>query len=56
MEEGTLVPLAQPGAAVEADLLLAVLRDGARRLLTQAIEAEVETFGMHPATAAAGGA
>ena len=42
MEEDTVVPLPRPGAAVEADPLLAVLREGARRMLTQAIEAEVE--------------
>ena len=44
MEEDTVVPLPRPGAAVEADPLLAVLREGARRMLTQAIEAEVEAF------------
>jgi len=44
MEEGTVVPLPRPGATLADDPLLAVLRDGARRLLTQAIEAEVETF------------
>ncbi len=44
MEEDTVVPLSRPGAAVEADPLLAVLREGARRMLTQAIEAEVEAF------------
>ena len=42
MEEDTVVPLPRPGAAVEADPLLAVLREGARRMLTQAIEAEAE--------------
>jgi putative transposase len=44
MEEDTVVPLPRPGAGVEADPLLAVLRQGARRMLTQAIEAEVEAF------------
>ncbi len=44
MEEDTVVPLPRPGAAVEAGPLLAVLREGARRMLTQAIEAEVEAF------------
>ena len=44
MEESTVVPLPRPGAALADDPLLAVLRDGARRLLMQAIEAEVETF------------
>jgi putative transposase len=44
VEEDTVVPLPRPGAAVEADPLLAVLREGARRMLTQAIEAEVEAF------------
>ena len=41
MEEDIVVPLPRPGAAVEADPLLAVLREGARRMLTRAIEAEV---------------
>jgi putative transposase len=44
VEKDTVVPLPPPGAAVEADPLLAVLREGARRMLTQAIEAEVEAF------------
>jgi transposase-like protein len=44
MEEDTVVPLPRPGAAGAADPLLAVLREGARRMLTQAIEAEVEAF------------
>jgi putative transposase len=44
VEEDTVVSLPRPGAAVEADPLLAVLREGARRMLTQAIEAEVEAF------------
>ena len=44
MEEDTVVALPRPGANVEGDPLLAVLRDGARRMLKQAIEAEVEAF------------
>jgi putative transposase len=44
MEEGTVVPLPKPGATLADDPLLAVLREGARRMLTQAIEAEVEAF------------
>ncbi len=44
MEEDTVVGLPRPGGAVEDDPLLAVLRDGARRMLTQAIEAEVTGF------------
>src|SRR4051794_34129359 len=44
MEEGTVVPLPRPGARLADDPLLTVLREGARRMLTQAIEAEVEAF------------
>ena len=44
MEEGTVVPLPRPGATVADDPLLAVLREGARRMLMQAVEAEVEAF------------
>jgi putative transposase len=44
MEEDTVVRLPRPGASVADDPLLVVLRDGARRMLTQAIEAEVEAF------------
>jgi putative transposase len=44
VEEDTVVALPRPGANVESDPLLAVLRDGARRMLMQAIEAEVEAF------------
>ena len=44
MGEGTVVPLPKPGASVANDPLLAVLREGARRMLTQAVEAEVEAF------------
>jgi putative transposase len=40
--DGTVVPLRQPEAA--EDPLTAVLRDGARRLLAQAVEAEAEAF------------
>jgi putative transposase len=44
MEEGTVVALPKPGATLADDPLLAVLREGARRMLMQAIEAEVEAF------------
>ena len=44
MEEGSVVSLPRPGASVADDPLLAVLREGARRMLTQAIEAEIEAF------------
>jgi putative transposase len=44
MEEDTVVRLPRPGGSVADDPLLAVLRDGARRMLTYAIEAEVEGF------------
>jgi len=44
MKEDTVVALPRPGASVADDPLLMVLREGARRLLLQAIEAEVETF------------
>src|SRR3954467_12654335 len=44
MEEGTVVPLPKPGATVADDPLLAVLREGARRMLMQVVEAEVEAF------------
>jgi transposase-like protein len=44
MEEDSVVSLPKPGAGVTDDPLLAVLRDGARRMLMQAIEAEVEAF------------
>ena len=42
MSNTTLIPLRQPDTI--DDLLTAVLRDGARRLLVQAIEAEAEAF------------
>ena len=38
----SVVPLRQPEAA--EDLLTAILRSGARRLLAQAVEAEAEAF------------
>ena len=44
MKEDTVVALPRPGASVADDSLLMVLREGARRMLLQAIEAEVETF------------
>jgi putative transposase len=42
VEEDSVVRLPRPGASVIEDPLLAVLRNGARRMLTQALEAEVE--------------
>jgi putative transposase len=44
VDEDNVVRLSRPGASVEDDPLLAVLRDGAQRMLMQAIEAEVEAF------------
>ena len=44
MEEDTVVALPRPGSGVMDDPLLAVLREGARRMLTQAIKSEVEAF------------
>ena len=44
MGEDTVVRLGLPGSSVVDDPLLLVLRDGARRMLQQVIEAEVETF------------
>lgn len=44
MEEDTVVGLPRPGGTVEDDPLLCVLRQGARRMLTHAIEAEVAGF------------
>ena len=44
MDEDSVVALPRPGASVTDDLLLAVLQDGARRMLMQAIAAEVETY------------
>ena len=44
MEEDTVGRLPRPGASVSEDPLLEVLRSGARRMLQQVIEAEVEAF------------
>jgi putative transposase len=44
MQEGSVVTLPRPGSSITDDPLLAVLRDGARRMLMQTIEAEVESF------------
>jgi putative transposase len=44
VEEDSVVSLPRPGSGVVSDPLLAVLREGARRMLMQAVEAEVETF------------
>jgi transposase-like protein len=44
MDEDSVVALPRPGTSVTDDPLLAVLREGARRMLMQAIEAEVEAF------------
>jgi putative transposase len=44
MDEDNVIALPRPGASVTDDPLLAVLREGARRMLMQAIEAEVEAF------------
>src|ERR671910_1448115 len=44
MEEDAVVALPRPGSGVMDDPLLAVRREGAKRMLTQAIEAEVEAF------------
>jgi putative transposase len=44
MDEDSVVALPRPGASATDDPLLAVLREGARRMLLQAIEAEVEAF------------
>jgi putative transposase len=44
VEEDTVVGLPRPGGTVEDDPLLCVLREGARRMLMQAIEAEVAGF------------
>jgi putative transposase len=44
MEEDTVLALPRPGSSLTDDPLLAVLREGARRMLMQAIEAEVEAF------------
>ena len=44
MEEDSVVALPRPGAGVMDDPLLALLREGARRMLMQVVEAEVEVF------------
>jgi transposase-like protein len=44
MEEDIVVRLRRPGGSVADDPLLVVLREGARRMLTCAIEAEVDGF------------
>jgi len=44
MEEDTVVGLPRPGGTVEDDPLLGVLREGARQMLSHAIEAEVAAF------------
>jgi putative transposase len=44
VQEDSVVALPRPGSGVADDPLLAVLREGARRMLMQAIEAEVEAF------------
>jgi transposase-like protein len=44
VEENTVVTLPRPATSVTDDPLLTVLREGARRMLMQAIEAEVEAF------------
>lgn len=44
MQEDTVVGLPRPEGTVEDDPLLVVLRDGAKRMLAQAIEAEVSEF------------
>ena len=44
MKEDTVVRLPRPGASVMDDPLLEVLRSGARQMLQQVIEVEVEAF------------
>ena len=44
MEEDTVVGLPRPGGTIEDDPLLCVLREGARRMLSHAIEGEVAAF------------
>ena len=44
MKEDAVVRLPRPGASLADDPLLEVLRSGARRMLQQVIEAEVEAF------------
>jgi putative transposase len=49
VREDTVVTLPRPGTSIVDDPLLAVLQDGARRMLMQAIEVEVEAFLAAPA-------
>ena len=44
MEADSVVALPSPGSGVTGDPLLAVLREGARRMPAQAVGAEVEAF------------
>ena len=44
MKEDIVRALPRPGSSLIDDPLLSVLREGARRMLMQAIEAEVEAF------------
>jgi len=44
MGEDTVVSLPRPGGVVEDDPLLCLLREGARQMLMQAIQAEVDVF------------
>src|SRR4051812_26533199 len=44
IKEDSVVALPRPGSSVADDPLLAVLREGAKRMLMQAIEVEVEAF------------
>ena len=44
MDENNVVGLPRPGGIVDDDPLLGVLREGARRMLMQAIQAEVDVF------------
>jgi hypothetical protein len=44
VEEDIVVRLSRPGGSVADDPLLVVLREGARRMLMHAVEAEVEDF------------
>ena len=44
MDEDIVVRLPRPGGSVADDPLLVVLREGARRMLSCAIEVEVDGF------------
>lgn len=44
MRDDRVVRLSRPGSSVEDDPSLLALRDGAQRMLMQAVEAEVEAF------------